>query len=118
MSQPLSTSDSWQDCPPGELKRMLGTIQVRHRRRALKQIGAAGATIAVFGLVGYAAIGRTYFLRETRYGGLACREVMELLPDYRAKRLSAELSRKVTLHLRQCPDCGPRFRSAGGRVSI
>jgi hypothetical protein len=97
---------------------MLETIQVRHRRRALKQLGAAGAAVVVFGIVGYAAIGRTHFPRETRYGGLACGEVMELLPDYQAKRLSAELSHKVTLHLRQCPDCGPTFRSAGGRVSI
>lgn len=118
MSQPLSTSDSWQDCPPGELKRMLETIKIRGRRRALKQLGALGAAIAVSGIGGHAAITRTYFPRETRYGGLACREVMELLSNYRAKRLSDELSRKVTLHLRQCPDCGPRFRSAGGRISI
>lgn len=118
MNQALSSNERWQDCPPGELQRILETIKIRRRRRALRQLGGAGAAIALMGIFGYNAINWTSLPQEKRYGGLACSEVMELLPDYQARRLSAKLSRQVTIHLRQCPDCGPRFRSAGGSLLL
>ncbi len=47
---------------------------------------------------------------EYRYGGIACSEVKPLLPDYLAKKLDAELVRKIDVHLTECPDCRPMYR--------
>jgi len=118
MNQSLSSPEPWRDCPPGELLRMLRTIKIDQRRRAMKQLAATGAAIVVFGGVGYAAFDRARSPRAGRYGGLACSGVLVLLPDYRARRLSADRSRQVTLHLRDCPNCGPAFRKPHGSSSI
>ncbi len=106
MSTPSADRDPWDACPPGELQRMVGRTRIRQRRRFLKRLGGTAAGLAAI------AAGGFWLLQpgEYHFGGIACSEVMSLLPDYRANKLPAELKEKVSLHLAKCPECGPHYR--------
>jgi hypothetical protein len=88
---------------------MLASVKVRKRRRALMQIGGIAASVAVAGPAAYLAgrwlIGPT----EYDYGGIACSEVMPLMPKYRAEQLPARQMGQIAVHLSECPKCGPAY---------
>ncbi len=110
MDKKSTPVDDWQPCPPGELKRMADRIRLRERRKALKKMGAAGAALLV--AVGGGYLAKEWFdqPREYHFGGIACSEVMPLLPDYRAGKLDELLRNQVSEHLDKCPNCGPMYR--------
>jgi len=106
-------NDSWQRCPPGELHRTLDGIRTRQRRWVMMKIGSVGAGVVLVGLAGYAAFDAGGSASRPP-GGLACSEVAELMPRYRAKRLPEELRARVATHLSQCPECRRRLEAARG----
>lgn len=103
-------SDQWRPCPPGELRRIVARKRTRQRRRVLKKLAGTAAGLLVLGSGGYVASRWLSEPAEYRFGGIACSEVMRLLPDYREKKLGSVLSEKITAHLGECPKCGPIYR--------
>jgi hypothetical protein len=95
----------WQDCPPGQLAEMVGRIRFKERRRFLRQAAQGASALLVLGVGGAAAAQWIRADRPPRYGGLACSEVMQLMPDYRSHRLGEALAAKVAIHLEKCPHC-------------
>ncbi len=101
---------AWEDCCQGELGQMVDRMRTVRRRRFLSQASVAALTLAVTG-AGISFAGYRWWLSgDYRYGGIACSEVMRLLPKYHAGELDAQLSRQIAIHLEQCPDCGPAYR--------
>jgi hypothetical protein len=117
MNTPAEPQDEWIACCPGELQRMVGRIKNRQRRQFLIQLGAAASTIVVLGAGGYFALRQSEQPTEYRYGGIACSEVMPLLPEYRVGKLDPELTRQITVHLEKCPNCGPMYRRMIGEMA-
>lgn len=89
---------------------MVTRARTQQRRRVLKKLGGAAAGLLVLGSGGYVVSRWLSEPREYRYGGIACSEVMRLLPDYREEKLGAVLSEKIAAHLAECPKCGPMYR--------
>ena len=106
----LHDSDQWRPCPPSELHRIVARERTQQRRRVLKKLGGTAAGLLVLGSGGYVANWWLSEAAECRYGGIACSEVMRLLPDYREKKLGAVLSKKIAAHLGECLKCGPMYR--------
>ncbi len=42
-------------------------------------------------------------------GGIACNEVIRLLPAYHAQNLKPTLAEKISIHLDECTKCGPAY---------
>ncbi len=111
--------DQWRPCLPGELRRMVDHVKARRRREFVKQLAGAGAALVLIGTGGYLA--GQWLQRPTEYhfGGIACGEVMRLLPDYRANKLDVGQHKQISTHLEKCPNCGSMHRhvvpgTAGG----
>jgi hypothetical protein len=104
--------DQWERCPPGELQRLVHRVRTRQRRQVLKRLAGVGAALVLIGAGGYVAGQWWHQPTEHHFGGIACSEVMRLLPDYRANKLDAELARRISIHLEKCPNCGPAYRRA------
>jgi hypothetical protein len=102
-------AQAWQECPPGELKGMVAQIRVGQRREFLRTLAKSSAAVILFGAGGVVA-GR-WMLKEQSQGNqqLACRQVVELLPEYVAHRLDANLTQKVAAHLAKCPPCRAHY---------
>ncbi len=117
MNTAPTNQDPWDACLPGELHRMVVRVKTRRRRRFLKQLGGAAAAVFVVGAGAYVT-GR-WLRRPTEYhfGGIACREVKRQVSDYRAKRLAPGLMRRISIHLRECPLCGPAYRRMTAEVA-
>lgn len=110
MSAALHDSDQWRPCPPGELRRMAARERTQQRRCVLKKLGGTTVSLLMLGSGGYVASRWLFEPAECRYGGIACRDVMPLLRDYREKNLSAAISAKIAAHLGECPKCEPIYR--------
>ena len=112
MNREMLESDQWEPCAPGELQRVVTRIKTHERRLMLKQLGGAVAGVFVLGVGGYLASQHEPWSSPQRYGGIACGEVMRLMPRYRARELSTELTQKIQIHLAECPRCGKMAREA------
>ena len=110
MNREILQSDQWEPCTPGELQRLATRLKTHERRLMLKQLGGVAAGVLVLGVGGYLASQHWPRSSEQRYGGIACAEVMRLMPRYRARELSAELTQKIQIHLAECPQCGKMAR--------
>ena len=112
MNREMLQSDQWEPCTPGELQRVVTRIKTHERRLMLKQLGGGAAGVLVLGVGGYLASQYGPRSSQQRYGGIACSEVMRLMPRYRARELSAELTRKIQIHVAECPRCGKMARES------
>lgn len=106
--------ESWDACPPGELRRMVAGIHDSRRRETLHRASsvlavvlliAAGAWLSVQ-LVGLARRGG-----DGDYGALACREVQSLLGEYGHGVLAAALEEKIAVHLQRCEHCHELYQN-------
>ena len=104
------TSDTWEGCPPGELKQMVGQIRLDERRRFLRQVAKGSAAVILLGAGGVVASQWLLKDRMDRFGGLACSRVMELLPTYKGRQLEDDLMRRVAIHLENCPKCEAHYQ--------
>jgi hypothetical protein len=106
MTKKYSGAEAWCPCAPGELQRVAARLRGRRRREFLRQAGSVAAGVAVLGAGGYLAARVGTRPPGQPYGGIACAEVMRLMPRYRAKQLSAEIAERIQIHLARCPECG------------
>lgn len=109
MNEQPPGEDLWRACPQGELQRMVQGIRIWQRRRMLKQLGTATASLFLAGGAGYVAADLWLWSDGSPPGGIACSDVMRLLPAYRARKLKLEMAEKVSAHLENCPRCGPAY---------
>ena len=110
MTKKYSSEDAWSDCAPGELQRVAVRLRGRRRREFLRQAGSVAAGVVVLGAGGYLATRTGTSTPDQPYGGIACVEVVRLMPRYRANELSADLAEKIQIHLARCPECGKMDR--------
>ncbi len=98
-------AEAWQECPPGELKGMVAQIHVCQRREFLRTLAKGSAAVLLLGAGGIVA--GQWMLKEgaRENGQLACRQVMDLLPEYAAHQLDTDLTQRVATHLAKCPPC-------------
>ena len=103
--------DPWQPCPPGTFCRWAAERQsLRRRRQVLQRLAVAAAGTIVLGTGGLGVSRWLTTPSEYHYGGIACHEVADHLPDYRAGRLDGLLAERIALHLAACPQCGTAYR--------
>lgn len=112
MAEEPRNPDLWEACPPGELSGMVRRVKARRRTRTWPQV--AGASLAVLVLVAGGVFVATRLSSPTQegpagfdFGGITCREVQPILPEYLAGTLDEGRARKVRKHVAQCPHCGP-----------
>ncbi len=107
-------AEAWQECPPDELKGMVAQIRVGQRREFLRSLGKGSAAVLLLGAGGIVA--RQWKLKEQSQGNqqLACRQVMDLLPEYAAHRLDTDLTQSVAAHLTKCPPCKAHYEEMVG----
>lgn len=112
MTQKYLPEDAWSDCGPGELQRVAAHLRGRRRREFLRQAGRVAAGAAVLGAGGVLAtrVGTGTSTPDQPYEGIACAEVMRLMPRYRTQPLNAEVAEKIRIHLAHCPECGKMDR--------
>lgn len=106
MTKKYSQEDAWSDCAPGELQRVAARVKGRQRREFLRQAGRVAAGVVVLGAGGYLATRAATSSPVQPFGGIACAEVVRLMPRYRAKQLSADVAERIQIHLAKCPECG------------
>lgn len=110
MHESAVSQERWVRCPPGELERVARRERVDKRRQALGKLAGVSAVMAFSGVGGFFVARWLLKSTEYRFGGIACSDVVPLFRDYYQERLGDELTRKVSLHLEQCPHCGPAYR--------
>ncbi len=115
MTKKYSGAEAWCPCVPGELQRVAARTRGRRRREFLRQAGSVAAGVAVLGVGGYLATRLGTTPPGHPYGGIACADVVRLMPRYRAKELNAEIAERIQIHLARCPECGKMDRKSGTR---
>ena len=103
MNREMLQSDQWQPCTPGELRRMVTRVRTHQRRLMLKQVGGIAAGVLVLGVGGYLASQHLPQSSEQHYGGIACSDVMRLMPKYQAGEFAVELTEKIKVLSRSAP---------------
>jgi len=100
--------ERWNECPPGELRAMVGRIHGRQRRRAILRGGATSAVVAL--LVIGLAFAMDNPLGSDLPGGIACRDVHDAVYDYIADGVDGQLRQKIDAHLAECEVCREAYR--------
>lgn len=106
--------EAWQACPVGMVKQMVGRIRVDRRRDFLRTLVKGSAAVVLLGAGGVVAAQWMQKEQAQRNGELACSRVVELLPDYQARRLDSDLMRRVAAHLEKCPSCAAHYEAMVG----
>lgn len=104
MNQTDSENRDWEPCPQGALSQFAQQHQAHQRRQFLiKTSGIAGGILVTAG-IGYVAF-REPSVDDLEFGGITCTEVRAKAPRYMAGELDEVLSKKIEIHLEQCPQC-------------
>ncbi len=103
--------EAWQECPPGELKQMVGRIRLERRRDFVRTLAKGTAAVVVLGAGGLVA---SQWMHTPTHGKLACSKVTELMPDYKARRLDSDLMERVATHLANCSKCNAHYQEMVG----
>lgn len=98
------TQQNWDACPDGALTRLSQNLRAARRREVMRQ---TAPWITVGAVLVLAAAWLTW-PRSGAEGPLVCAEVMQMLPDYRANRLTGRMRKRVEVHLAGCPACRQR----------
>ena len=99
--------DDWGACPEGEIQRMVSQIRRNRRRQAVTQAAGVSAVL----LLTFTIAATFYALRpDDPHGGLACAEVLQYLPDYRAGATEADLTDRIATHLENCSSCRLQYQ--------
>lgn len=116
MNSKVSKSDSqWEPCGEGIIKLAGDTIreqQIQHsRRQFLRKASVTAAVVACGGFAGWTLMGpknqlNSLYDNPNFPGGIACSEVMRLLPEYVAGSLDeTKLVASIDVHLEGCSHC-------------
>ncbi|VAX37142.1 hypothetical protein MNBD_PLANCTO02-245 [hydrothermal vent metagenome] len=118
MNQPdhQENSQPWEDCPQGEVGRLVGSLRQKKRQRRAIQ-GAAFVGIAMMLL----AVGFTLsqFLLQSsdpllqgkghQYAGICCEKVQSYGKEYMADTVDTKIAHKIEGHLEECQQCQSKF---------
>ncbi|MCR9117133.1 MAG: zf-HC2 domain-containing protein [bacterium] len=99
-------SQSWSDCPAGELKQMVSRSNRSRLMKTVTQWSAVAALLLV-GLFAVTVAGNQYM--TYRLGPLSCSHVLAIMDDYHAGDLDAETIQNVDYHLDHCPGCAIKY---------
>ena len=109
-------SDSWQDCPQGEVGNLVSSLcrQKRNQRivRGTAVIGFAVMLIAVgFTLSHFMSQPTDPLLqgKGPRYAGICCEKVQLYGKEYLAGTLDTKISHHIDGHLEECKHCRTKF---------
>ena len=104
-------SESWKSCPSGELERLVRERKARLRQRITLRYGSALAAVLLIALAGSVIWQKTFAPSGHHYGGIACVEVKAHLAQFIAGNVDTDLAIRIKTHLKDCPNCGPSYRS-------
>lgn len=94
----------WKKCPQGVLGKVVARLNSDDRRESFRRISGV-AFVVCFVLVVAAIQWGKPVNSDVEFGNLTCAEVAELLPQHESRLLSDEMSRRVEIHLANCPAC-------------
>lgn len=112
MNPNAASSDEWEDCPKGTLQ------SVANRSRRQRTIKRAAWAIQLTLVMLLAWTGWLPSPFSAKSGGLACDQVVKLLPDYASNSLSATQRAQVEQHLKKCPFCAEKLRAIQAAQSV
>jgi len=95
-------AEGWENCPQGELGRLVGGL--RGQRRTRQTLTAVGAVASVLVLITIGSL-MVRTSKNSEHGGIACREVKNEARDYVAGNLQPERVAQFKIHLEHCPRC-------------
>lgn len=104
MSSDNKTQHEWPACPPGEVSRLASRLQGHRRAAARRQRIVAGLLVLLMAFSGYYFVG-VLPQAKPNFGGIACSEVHDLMPQYLAQQLDAATSAHIDEHLQHCRKC-------------
>ena len=101
----------WQPCAAGAIGSMADSARARKatesRREFLKKATATSAVVATAGFVGWQLVDSG--VQANYPGGIACVEVVDLLPEYLDKSLNDnKLVTSMSTHLAACKHCSDK----------
>ena len=110
--------DDWADCSPGELSRMVHTLDAareRARNKKMLQVGMFGMLFVAAGIIVAGS-----FLAQSRleHGGITCAECQAHFVEYHRHLAELEVLRDANLttsmanHLAECRLCRAQFNQA------
>ncbi len=107
MAREQPAGNGWGECPPGTLVQLSSGLKRNETRRRFRRL-----TIPVVIILAAVALGRWYSGHPTDpadgffYGGISCRQVRQVLPQFVAGAADADLATKIEAHLAKCGTCG------------
>ncbi len=119
MNQPdhQEKSQPWENCPQGEVDRLVGNLrQKKRQRRVIQGTALVGITVMLL------AVGFTLsqFLLQSgdpllqgkgpRYAGICCEKVQFYGKEYMAKTVDVKIAHKIDGHLEECQQCRSKFK--------
>ena len=113
--------DFWDECPPGELSRMvqrLENAQRRKRTRDLFGVAVLSMLLVSGGVILFGTLSSSNTPQGYIYGGISCGECKSHFADYHdhltgaALMADAKLSESMATHLADCGLCRSRFDRA------
>ncbi len=114
--QPHTASpDDWRPCQAGEVASILSqqrAVKRENRRRARTR----HATLALGVLVMLVLIWPFPNPSSKSYGGLSCREVLELDEPFVQHELDEDLQLRIQQHLEDCPRCLDHMQTVRTRL--
>jgi hypothetical protein len=119
---------NWDHCPPGELQRLVGRLNVLERCAKRKQFCYRGAGVLSMAAVLIVSIS-TLMPNPTSYGGLTCQQCQShfdafhshltsevndhvaTVEEDRSDVMDSALAEKIKAHLANCDRCRSQFKS-------
>ena len=105
MNTDRAAQPEWEPCPPGTLTGLASDLHRRHRRKQLGQWAGVVCVLLVVVSAGWYVVHSIGHPSEFNYGGIACSEVHQALPDFMVQRVSEDLERRIQAHLAKCAHC-------------
>ncbi len=110
-----SNSDQWEECPAGELQRVVRRAKNQRRDRIAARSIAAAGLVAICLLGGLLVVQQLAKLRDPLIAGIRCSEVREKLPQFAS--LQAAKQDQIKSHLAHCEHCRSMAAEMGMQVS-
>ena len=112
MNPNAASSDEWEDCPKGTLQ----SVANRSRRQWTTKRAAWAIPLTLVMLLAWTGWLPSPF--SSKSSGLACDQVVKLLPDYASNSLSTTRRAQVEQHLKKCPFCAEKLRAIQAAQSV
>ena len=107
MNPKLVSTDNWEDCPAGTLQ----ALAKRSRQRRTMKSAAWAIPLTLVMLLSLVWSGNLPSPFNLNSATLACDQVVNLLPAYASKSLSATQRAQIDKHLKKCPLCAEKLRT-------